>query len=435
MGAISTAVAARDEAEAGTPRAFVMRYSDELTNVMPTHLSSQGDAWLRLSTGALKTGKIAAGGGGLFELEVAALNNPAAFMQALRKAASLGLQPGTEQYYLTARPNGKNGGRLEILGIVGYQGYVELMYRSGKIDKVVVDTVHENDGWRFDRNHDDRPHHDIDYRRKATDEEMKTKYGHRGDIQLAYAYVVFKNGVTSDVIVLDEFEISRIKKKSSSAKFDSSPWNTDTKAMWKKSAIRRLVPLVPTSVEILGPNGLPAAPLVPQLPAGAAHAALQHATAPAITQEALKVQLTDDDDHIDGTAEEVSVEPEQPAQAPAGPSEPPPPADEPVDAEIVQEPPAPPAAAAEPEKPVDRPATVLSTGQHRRIMNLFARNTVTEPADQIEFVKNITGVTVESLKLLSPPEANEVIEALEAKLKATQDPEKDLAEAAKGSRG
>jgi recombination protein RecT len=431
MGAISTAVAARDEAETGTPRAFVMRYSNELTNVMPTHLTSQSDAWLRLSTGALKTGKLAPGGDGLFELEVAALNNPAAFMQALRKAASMGLQPGTEQYYLTARPNGKNGGRLEILGIVGYQGYVELMYRSGKVAKVVVDTVHENDGWQFDNNYDERPHHQIDYRRKATDEELKTKYGHRGDIQLAYAYVVFKNGFTSDVIVLDEFEISRIKKKSSSAKFDSSPWNTDTKAMWKKSAIRRLVPLVPTSVEILGPDGLPAAPQVPQLPAGAAHAALQHAQPPAISPDALKVQLTDDDDHIDAESEEV------PPAAETVPDE----AQGVVEAEVVPDP-VPPAqepapageqAPAAPAPEPQRPAVTLSTGQYKRLMNLFARNTITEEAEQIEFVKGVIGVTVETMKILTPPEANTCISALEAKLKASQDPEKDLAEAAKGA--
>lgn len=36
-----------------------------------------------------------------YELEVAAANNPGVFMATLLDAARLGLEPGTEQYYLT----------------------------------------------------------------------------------------------------------------------------------------------------------------------------------------------------------------------------------------------------------------------------------------------------------------------------------------------
>jgi hypothetical protein len=115
--------------------------ADDFATVLPTHV--RPDTFVRVAQGALKRGKKQ---GNRFELEIAAGNNPGAFMAALLDAARLGLEPGTEQFYLTPR---KVKGQLEILGIVGWQGYVELMYRAGAVSSVVAEVVHANDKFRF----------------------------------------------------------------------------------------------------------------------------------------------------------------------------------------------------------------------------------------------------------------------------------------------
>ena len=228
---ITTAVAKVDN----TPGGMVRRYSGDFSAVLPSHI--RPDTWVRLAQGALKKGKrvAAPGGGSCTELELAALNNPGVFMASLMEAARLGLEPGTEQYYLTPR---KVRGKLEILGIVGYQGYIELMYRAGAISSVVVECVYANDGFVYRPGIDERPQHEIDW--DAED---------RGALRLVYAYAVMRDGATSKVVVLNRAAINKIKASAQGANSEYSPWNTHEPSMWMKSAARQLQKWVPTSAE------------------------------------------------------------------------------------------------------------------------------------------------------------------------------------------
>lgn len=221
------AVAIRENSAAG----LIQQYSSSFEQVLPTHIKPA--TWVRLAQGALKRGKRVQGG--KFELEVAAMNNPHAFLAALLDSARLGLEPGTEQYYLTPR---KVGGRLEILGIVGYQGYIELMYRAGAISSVIAEVVYTNDVFRFQPGRDQVPHHEIDW-----DSED------RGELRLTYAYAQMKDGAYSRVVVLNRADIKRIKESSAAARSEYSPWKTNEAAMWLKSSIRQLQKWVPTSAE------------------------------------------------------------------------------------------------------------------------------------------------------------------------------------------
>jgi recombination protein RecT len=227
--AASKAVATRDTG----PRAMVAQYAPDFTAVLPTHI--RAETWVRIAQGALKRGKRAPGAGNRTELEVAAANNPAVFLASLLDAARLGLEPGTEQYYLTPR---KVGGKLEILGIVGYQGYIELMYRAGAIASVVAEVVYSGDRFTYRPGVDERPVHEIDW--DAED---------RGRLRLVYAYAIMKDGATSKVVVLNSAAIATIKKKAQGANSEYSPWNTNPDAMWLKSAVRQLAKWVPTSAE------------------------------------------------------------------------------------------------------------------------------------------------------------------------------------------
>jgi recombination protein RecT len=226
MTTISSEVAKRDN----TAYALVKEYEADFASVLPTHIKPA--TWVRLAQGALKKGRR---DGDRYELEVAAMNNPGVFLATLLDAARLGLEPGTEQYYLTPR---KVKGRLEILGIVGYQGIVELIYRAGAVSSVIAECVYTGDQFTYRPGVDERPQHIIDW--DAPD---------RGQLRLAYAYAIMKDGATSKVVVLNRSAIDVIKGSSQGAHGEYSPWQTTPAAMWLKSAVRQLGKWVPTSAE------------------------------------------------------------------------------------------------------------------------------------------------------------------------------------------
>jgi recombination protein RecT len=229
---VSQAVAQRQN----TPGELIKQYSTSFAAVLPTHVKPE--TWVRLAQGALKKGRhINPDGTGPFELEVAATNNPGAFLAALLDAARQGLTPGTEEYYLTPR---KVKGQLEILGITGYQGYVELMYRAGAVSSVVVQVVRENDFYRYNRGEDRTPVHR--FKPFARDAE-------RGELVGAYAYAEMVGGSISQVVELNRDDIDKIRKSNPASGGQYSPWTNWESSMWLKSAARQLRKWVPTSAE------------------------------------------------------------------------------------------------------------------------------------------------------------------------------------------
>lgn len=229
MSKISNAVAQQQTG----PGALIKQYSSSFAQVLPAHIKA--DTWVRLAQGALKRGKREQDG--QYQLEVAANNNPGAFLAYLLDAARLGLEPGTEQYYLTPR---KVKGRLEILGIVGYQGHIELMYRSGAVASVVAEVVRDNDEYRYTRGSDEVPVHTYPPFAGAST---------RGKLLGVYAYARMTNGAVSRVIELGRDDIERIKQSAEGVNSEYSPWRNHEEAMWLKSSVRQLQKWVPTSAE------------------------------------------------------------------------------------------------------------------------------------------------------------------------------------------
>lgn len=240
---VSNAVAQRDN----TPAALIRKYSTDFATVLPTHVKPE--TWVRLAEGALRKGKRISAPNpkspdhvnhGRFELEVAAANNPGAFLAALLDAARQGLTPGSEEYYLTPRKVGGRDGKLEILGITGYQGYVELMYRAGAVSSVIVEVVRENDEYRYQRGVDRVPVH----RFKPFAREAE-----RGKLIGTYAYAEMQTGAVSKVVELNQDDIDRIRRVNPGGNSEYSPWTNWEASMWMKSAARQLRKWVPTSAE------------------------------------------------------------------------------------------------------------------------------------------------------------------------------------------
>jgi recombination protein RecT len=219
---VSNAVAVRDSG----PGAMIEAYSADLATVMPSHVKPE--TFVRLAVGVLRRDR---------KLTEAAQNNPAALMAALMDAAQLGLTPGTEQFYLVPR---KMKGRLEVQGIRGYQGEIELIYRAGAVSSVIVEVVRGADGFRYAPGRDERPEHDIDW--DAVD---------RGPLRLVYAYAVMKDGATSKVVVLNRAQVMQAKAMSQGSDTPYSPWQKHEEAMWMKTAAHRLTKWVPTSAEYM----------------------------------------------------------------------------------------------------------------------------------------------------------------------------------------
>ena len=122
---VGQAVAARSQSSAVADQ--VRHYQDEFAQVLPSFFEPK--VFTRLAVSALKRSD---------KLSRRAQQNPASLMHALLEAASLGLKPGTEEYYLTPR-GGKEPG---VLGITGYQGEIELIYRAGAVSSVKAEVVY-----------------------------------------------------------------------------------------------------------------------------------------------------------------------------------------------------------------------------------------------------------------------------------------------------
>ncbi|WP_406336589.1 recombinase RecT [Streptomyces zaomyceticus] len=222
---ISNAIATRDQG----PAAMIEQFRGDYAALMPSHVNV--DQWVRLAAGAIRGDKY---------LEQAARNDVGAFLRELRTAARLGLEPGTEQFYLTARKSKAHGGKKIIKGIVGYQGIIELIYRAGAVSSVIVEVVRTNDTFRYVPGRDERPIHEIDW-----------FDGDRGELVGVYAYAVMKDGATSKVVVLNRVQVMQAKAKSDGAHSEYSPWNTNEESMWLKTGARRLSKWVPTSAEYM----------------------------------------------------------------------------------------------------------------------------------------------------------------------------------------
>lgn len=217
------------EQQANHPAAVLAaRYGGRIAALVPTHVN--GQAWLRQATGTLRDPKLLAAAQADFD----------SFVSAIEHAAILGLRPGTEEFYLIPR---KIKGKLTVQGITGYQGLVDLMYRSGAVGSVVVETVRKADAFRYVPGRDPRPIHEIDW--MADD---------RGDLALVYAFALMSGGATSKVVVINRYKIhTQHRAKSEGFKFDpdGSPWTLNEEAMWLKTGARQLSKWVPTSTEYI----------------------------------------------------------------------------------------------------------------------------------------------------------------------------------------
>lgn len=213
------------------------KYATRIAGLVPSHVN--GDMWVRMASGTLRDPKLCE----------AAMANFDSFLQEIERAAVLGLRPGSEEFYLQPR---KVKGKLQVQGIIGYQGLVDLMYRAGAVASVVVEVVREKDVFRYTPGRDEIPVHEIDW---DSDD--------RGPLRLCYAYAKMTSGSYSKVVVINKAKMYSEHRAKSEGYIitdwntkekkvnPNSPWVVFEESMWLKTGARQLSKWVPTSTEYI----------------------------------------------------------------------------------------------------------------------------------------------------------------------------------------
>ena len=176
------------------PVAIMWAKRNHFAAVLPQHLDIE--AFLGTAAGALYGSK---------DLMLAASTSPDSLITALMRCAALGHQPGTEEFYLVPR---KIKGRPTVMGLEGYRGIVERMYRSGAVSSVVVREVCASDRFRYVEGETPKPVHHIGGEGETGADFFGVKGSHdRGEMVGVYAYAVLKDGATSRVVLLSRDDV------------------------------------------------------------------------------------------------------------------------------------------------------------------------------------------------------------------------------------
>lgn len=123
--------------------------------------------------------------------------------------------------------------------VIGYQGLIDLVYRSDRVDSLAADVVCKNDQFDFEQGLVQKLSH------------RPVLSGPRGKPYAVYATANIKGSSRPVFVVMNQEEVMAVKDSSPGSKRRESPWNGQFESeMWKKTALRRLCKLLPKSVEL-----------------------------------------------------------------------------------------------------------------------------------------------------------------------------------------
>lgn len=205
-----------------TLKQWVAKMSDQIKNALPANITPE--RMMRIALTALsKDAKLAN-------------STPESFMGALLTSAQLGLECNTPlgQAYLIPY---QNKGVLETQFQLGYQGLIDLCYRTGQYKKIVARIVYEGD--------------DFDYS-YGLEEKLIHRPREKSDTPIyVYGLYELKNGASAFEVMSWEAVMNHAKKYSQSVKKGyMSPWSTDPESMAKKTVLKKVLKYAPKAVEI-----------------------------------------------------------------------------------------------------------------------------------------------------------------------------------------
>ena len=167
-----------------------------------------------------------------------ALCSPASFFGALLTAAQLGLEVNTPlgQSYLIPY-NGKRG--MECQFQLGYQGILDLAYRTGKFRRIKAVVVHAGDDFTYS------------YGLHAVLTHVPKMIGTPTHVYALYE--LLNGGIDFEVWTWEQV-IAHAKQYSQSFSKADSSWQTAPEEMAKKTVLKALLKYAPKSVEFANPE-------------------------------------------------------------------------------------------------------------------------------------------------------------------------------------
>lgn len=161
--------------------------------------------------------------------------NTASFFGGLMTCAQLGLRPGVlGQAYLIPFK-----GQAQL--VLGYQGLLELIYRSGIVETIAARVVYEHDEFLLEYGLD----------KDTLVHRPPAGFKPRGKAVAYYAIARMKDGgyqITDPVGVED---MKAFARKHSQSRGNSGPWRDHFDEMAKKTMIRQLAKVLPKSPEVM----------------------------------------------------------------------------------------------------------------------------------------------------------------------------------------
>ena len=160
--------------------------------------------------------------------------DPKTVLGAIMLAAQLKLEigPALGYFYLTPR---KQNGKQICLPILGYQGIIELAYRSGRIEKIETFLLREGD--KFD--------HGANSERGRFFDWSPADYDEQRDWSGVVATAKLRGAGTVWAYLPREKVLARRPSY-----WENGPWKSDEEAMVRKTAVRALAPYLPKSTDL-----------------------------------------------------------------------------------------------------------------------------------------------------------------------------------------
>lgn len=158
---------------------------------------------------------------------------PPSVLGSIMLAAQLKLEigPALGHFYLTPR---KDHGTWVCLPIVGYQGFIELAYRSGRVGKIETFLVREGDKFDYGANSERGRFFDWN---PADYDENRTWSG----------AVVTGKIIGGDVVWAYMPREKVLSRRPSN--WERGPWKTNEEEMARKTLVREVAPYLPKSTE------------------------------------------------------------------------------------------------------------------------------------------------------------------------------------------
>lgn len=158
--------------------------------------------------------------------------SPESVLGAMMLSAQMGLEPGPLGWvYLIPF-------KRECQFVIGYKGYIELGYRSGRLGSVRVATVYQGDDFHYEER-EGGPF--LRHRESAPSE--------RGDAVCYYSRATIVGGKPTVKRLWPE-EIEAARKRSAAGSKGQGPWATDYEAMAWKTCVRRHAATWPQSASL-----------------------------------------------------------------------------------------------------------------------------------------------------------------------------------------